>query len=408
MAEPGGSSDVIVASAEQVKEQAESEQAARPKPEKTEETKPAQPTAAPTPAESDPGDKKQSQSPAAWLTQASPYETSPEAARGKWTAMGNRWMFLVDEVPYTGWLNDTDGKRYYLDSEGMMATGWLEEDGKTYYLDEDGIMQTGEVEIDGIFYTFDAYGVKTGEEDPNADKGETGKTASASEKKAVVKEDTRTASKKNSSISDKAESVKHIALTFDDGPGDFTDELLDCLIENNAHATFFMVGKEIENHPETVRRMVEAGCELGNHTYDHTDLTTLTAQQMQETIGATDQLLLELTGQGASVLRPPYGNVNDLVLSTVGTPMILWSIDTLDWKTLNPKKTVKTIKKEVCDGAVILMHDIHAETVEAARTIIPWLIEEGYELLTVHELAKTFGTDLTTGTTYRSFGKEDK
>ena len=92
------------------------------------------------------------------IRQPSPYDVSPEAQNGYWTSWGTGWMFMVDGAAYHGWLNDTDGKRYYLNDEGVMATGWLKEDGATYYLDEDGIMQTGLVTIDGKDYNFDPTG----------------------------------------------------------------------------------------------------------------------------------------------------------------------------------------------------------------------------------------------------------
>ena len=92
------------------------------------------------------------------IRQSSPYDVSPEAQKGYWVSWGTGWMFMVDGAAYHGWLNDTDGKRYYLNDEGVMATGWLKEDGATYYLDEDGIMQTGLVTIDGQDYNFDPTG----------------------------------------------------------------------------------------------------------------------------------------------------------------------------------------------------------------------------------------------------------
>ena len=197
-----------------------------------------------------------------------------------------------------------------------------------------------------------------------------------------------------------------MALTFDDGPSSFTDRLLDCLEKNKAKATFFMVGKEIEYFSEEVKRMQKLGCELGNHTYSHADLTSLSPEEMTAEIAGVDNLLAELTGQGASVVRPPYGSVNDSVKSTVGTPMILWSIDTLDWESQDPDKIVETTVSQVEDGSVILMHDIFSTSVDAAEILIPRLKKEGYEFVTVHELAKKNGIKLSTGTTYRDLKKQ--
>ena len=158
-----------------------------------------------------------------------------------------------------------------------------------------------------------------------------------------------------------------------------------------------MVGKEIDSFPDEVKRMESLGCELGNHTYSHVDLTTLAPEDMSAEIAGVDEDLVNLVGHGATVLRPPYGNINDSVRSTVGTPMILWSIDTLDWETQDASQITEAVMSQVQDGSIILMHDIFSTSVDAAEIFIPKLIEEGYQLVTIHELAKIKGTELTTG-----------
>lgn len=317
---------------------------------------------------------------------------------GIWVASGSSWMYLVDDKAFTGWLTDTDGKRYYFDAAGIMQTGWTDIDGKRYYMDLDGIMQTGDIQIDGKTYHLNEDGSL---------KGYKAKKSSGSSSKDKVSStdqnsDSSEVSGKKDSESPES-SKKAVALTFDDGPSSFTGRLLDCLEANNAKATFFMTGTEIESFPDEVKRMNELGCELGNHTYDHTDLTTLSAEEISDEISRVDQQLVTLTGQGASVVRPPYGSVNDTVRASVGTPMILWSIDTLDWKTQDVPSIIEEVMNNIEDGSVILMHDIFSTTVDAAEILIPQLIEDGYELLTVHELAETKGIELTGGNTYSEF-----
>ena len=153
--------------------------------------------------------------------------------------------------------------------------------------------------------------------------------------------------------------------------------------------------------------MEKLGCELGNHTYDHTDLTSLSPEDMSAQIAGVDEELLSLTGHGATVLRPPYGAINDSVRSTVGTPMILWSIDTLDWETQDAQATVDTALSQVQDGSIILMHDIFSTSVDAAELLVPKLIEQGYQLVTVHELAELHNTELKTGVAYGDFTNAD-
>ena len=323
---------------------------------------------------------------------AASYKVSAEAKKGVWTSNGSSWMFLVDGVPYTGWLNDSDGKRYFFNKEGIMQTGWLDNDGKRYYLNLDGIMQTGDITIKKKTYHLNSDGSLKGYK--------------ASSKKETSKKETSEKNAEKASKKASSKAKKTIALTFDDGPSSFTDRLLDCLEENNAKATFFMVGQEISSFPDTVKRMASLGCELGNHTYSHKELTTLDADGIVTEINKTNELLTELTGAGASVIRPPYGSVNDTVRASVESPMILWSVDTLDWKTLDTQQTVDAVMESAQDGAIILMHDIYSTTVDAAEIIIPKLIEEGYELVTIHELAKSHDTELKAGITYGSMNQD--
>lgn len=317
-------------------------------------------------------------------------DISKEASKGSWASSGSNWMFLVDDKPYTGWLTDTDGKQYYMDDAGIMQTGWTDIGKKRYYFDMDGILQTGTIKVDKKTYELDADG-SLKDYVPAKD----------SSKKSSQNSDS--GNSESSGDSDTSTTQKAIALTFDDGPSSFTNRLLDCLEQNNAKATFFMVGTEIVSFPDEVKRMKELGCELGNHTYDHTELTTLSADEISSEIARVDEQLVNLTGQGASVVRPPYGSVNDTVKSAIGTPMILWSIDTLDWKTLDVESTVEEVMNNVKDGSVILMHDIYSTSVDAAEILIPQLIEDGYQLVTIHELAALHQTELSGGNTYSEF-----
>lgn len=306
---------------------------------------------------------------------------SPEAQEGTWSSNDGIWYFLVNGTPHRGWLYDTDGNTYYFNNkDGSMKTGWLKKDGKRYYFDLDGIMQTGDITVDGETFHLLEDGSLEG----------------------YVPEETPTPKpkKKESDKKKKPASKKTIALTFDDGPSSFTNRLLDCLEKNNAKATFFMVGKEIENFPDEVKRMESLGCELGNHTYSHADLTALSKEEISSQIGTTDKLLYDLAGHGATVVRPPYGSINDTVRETVGTPMMLWSVDTLDWKTDDAQTIVDSVLSSAEDGAVILMHDIHKTSVDAAEIIIPKLIKDGYKLVTVHELAEAHGITMKPGIAY--------
>lgn len=249
-----------------------------------------------------------------------------------------------------GWHEDAEGK-WYQNADGTFFAGGMQEiDGVIYYFNDNGFMQTGWVSIGFNDYYFN--------EDGSYD-----------------------------------ETVKKpmIALTFDDGPGQYTDDLLNCLEENGAHATFFMVGSNIEGRESTVQHMVDAGCELGNHTWDHPEatLSNLDVDTVLEEFQKTDDALQAAVGQTSTVCRAPYGEITSDELAAVGKPFFMWSIDSLDWSYRDVTKDYDAVMNSeyLEDGTIVLMHDIHEESVEAAKKLIPDLIAQGYKLVTVSEMA---------------------
>ena len=200
-------------------------------------------------------------------------------------------------------------------------------------------------------------------------------------------------------------SKKMVALTFDDGPGQYTKDIVNCLKRNNAKATFFVIGSQVDSYRSSVKAASEIGCEIGNHTYIHPDLTRVSEEEVKSQISRTDKKVKSVTGKTPTLLRPPYGSVNSKVEQAVGKPIILWSIDTRDWETRNKDKTVNAVMGNVKDGDIILMHDIYKPTKEAACTLIVQLKRKGYQLVTVSELAKYRGYTLKKGEVYHSLRK---
>ena len=197
-----------------------------------------------------------------------------------------------------------------------------------------------------------------------------------------------------------------VALTFDDGPGNYEDRILTALQKNNAKATFFYVGTQATKFPSTVKRVAEAGNEIGNHSYKHENLPKLSEGAIEASINKTNEILRQYSGQSVRLVRPPYGATAGSVkpaLKATGQPSILWSIDTLDWKTKNTHNTVNVVLTQVKDGDIILMHSIYKQSAEAAEQIIPALKERGYQLVTVSELAKARGINMEAGKNYGSF-----
>lgn len=198
-----------------------------------------------------------------------------------------------------------------------------------------------------------------------------------------------------------------VALTFDDGPSDAnTGRLLDALKANGAHATFFVVGYNVDGNEAIIQRAAAEGNEIGNHTLNHSKLTSVDDAGLDSEIGGMRQRIIDLTGQSTVVIRPPYGAVDDRVMAHIIDPVILWSIDTEDWKTRNADATIQNIQQNVYDGAIILMHDIHAESVDAAVQIIPWLKEQGYQMVTMSELGYYRRGGLQTGIRYGALPPE--
>lgn len=197
---------------------------------------------------------------------------------------------------------------------------------------------------------------------------------------------------------------KMIAITFDDGPSrSLTPKFLDLLEQYGAVATFFECGNMLKGNPQYLERMEELGCEIGNHTYSHPNLNSLPQDKVIAQIADTDAIIEEKLGHKATLVRAPYGNSNEKVREVIDRPLIYWTIDTLDWQSRNADAVFNKIVNNSFDGAIILMHSIHEPTYRACVKAIPWLIDNGYQLVTVSEMAECRGYDLESGTVYYSF-----
>ena len=194
-----------------------------------------------------------------------------------------------------------------------------------------------------------------------------------------------------------------VAFTFDDGPNSAsTGIILKALEEYNCSATFFIVGERISNstHAWCVKEMVENGFELGNHTFDHNHYgTEVTAEDITK---CTD-ILFSATGQKPALFRPTGGFMTDTIISACGAPIILWNIDTEDWKEKNADDVYEQLISGLSAGDIVLMHDLFPGTAEAVERAIPILVKEGYQIVNVSELAYYYGVTLENGKAYYSF-----
>lgn len=281
------------------------------------------------------------------------------------TVNGSKYYFGKSGKAYVG-KRKVGKATYYFADNGKRKTGWRTINGKKYYFSpKNGKMITGKKTISHYLCYFNEKGVLTRKIDKNK---------------------------------------KMVALTYDDGPSIYTPRVLKTLKENNAVATFFVVGNRVPTYSDTVKKAHDMGCEIGNHTYEHKSLPNLSETEVKRQISKTNKEVKKAIGEKPVIMRPTGGATNTNIKKWVGMPSIIWSVDTLDWKTRNADSTRRAVLNRVKDGDIVLMHDLYSATASASETIIPELVKRGYQLVTVSELAECRGGMKETGA-YYSFRK---
>lgn len=177
-----------------------------------------------------------------------------------------------------------------------------------------------------------------------------------------------------------------IAWTFDDGPSYQTNKIIDILNSYNATATFFVVGSKVKNYPKVLNKMVKMGMEIGNHTYSHKELSRLSLEQIENEINKTNEEIFNTTGVYPTLFRPSYGTINRKIKANLKYPIILWNLDTMDWRYHNSEYIKNKIINNVHDGDIILMHDTYSATTKAIEKVLPILYEMNYKVVSVSEL----------------------
>ena len=277
------------------------------------------------------------------------------------TENGNR-VYYLGGSKVTGF-KKIDGSTYYFAKDtGYMAKDFKKISGKTYYFSKKtGKMFTGLHKIGKNVYTFDKNGVLV-----------------------------RTV------YGDK----KAICLTWDDGPSQYTETIMKALKDNGAKGTFFVVGNRVSKYKDTILKNYQQGNQIGNHSWSHPVLSKMKKSSIKKQVKNTSTKIKSVIGESPKIMRTPYGIATKKVKSNVGMPIVLWSIDTLDWKTRNATKTYNAVIKNAKDGDIVLMHDLYASTAKAAQKIIPALKKKGFQMVTVEEMALLKGIDLKNGKVY--------
>ncbi|MGN3393784.1 polysaccharide deacetylase family protein, partial [Enterococcus sp. 125944] len=155
---------------------------------------------------------------------------------------------------------------------------------------------------------------------------------------------------------------------------------------DNVKATFFMLGQMVDQNPDVAKQVHDEGHEVASHSYSHPQLNTLSTDELQREINKTNKAIFKATGVLPRNIRPPYGAIDKKSAETIGMPIIQWDIDSQDWKSKNPGTINNVVKQNVFNGAIILIHDIHPESVKAVPGLISMLKHEGYEFVTIDQL----------------------
>ncbi len=294
-----------------------------------------------------------------------PVDSEAPVLNGWQTDASGETFYYLDGVMLKGW-QTIDGDTYYFGKKtGKLYRGWQTIGGNRYYLGRTtGKLYTGIHKIRGNVYTFDESGVLL-------------RTVYGNK--------------------------KAICLTYDDGPSANTAAILDTLEQNGGLATFFVVGNRVKSYSKTINRARTMGCQIGNHSYSHAFYSGLTSKEIRQQIKKCNAAVEKAVGEAPVITRTPGGNASDAVKKAVGMPVILWNVDTQDWKTRNAESVYREVMRHAKDGNIVLMHDLYASTAEASKRFIPKLVEQGFQLVTVEEMALLKGTKLKAGQVYFSF-----
>lgn len=326
-----------------------------------------------------------------------------------WHTLGN-YKYYFDENSgrmFTGW-HTIDGYRYYFcKSNGHMLKGWHTLGGYKYYFSKkSGHMLKGWHTLGGYEYYFckkNGHMLKGWHTLGDYKYYFSKKNGHMLKGLHKLGDNVYTFNDKGRLIRTVYASKKSVCLTYDDGPSDNTASILNTLKSNGALATFFVVGERVSWYPDSIKSMSGMGCQIGNHSYTHPYYSNLSSDQIKSQIKKCNSAVKDYAGVKPTVCRTPGGGQSSAIKSAVGMPIILWSIDTLDWKVRNADSVYSNALSNVKDGSVILMHDLYASTAEATKRIVPALKNKGFQMVTVEEMVLLKGITLKNGCVYTNF-----
>ena len=195
--------------------------------------------------------------------------------------------------------------------------------------------------------------------------------------------------------------MKLVAITFDDGPSVYTEELVDILSANKARSTFYFQGYLLKMRSSAVLKVFNSHNEIGYHSYNHKNFKRQSLLNIENELVKSNEILKEITGTTFAMVRPPYGSINDEVASLLNMPVVLWEVDTNDWRYKDVDYLVNHVLTYVQDGSIVLFHDTYDTTIEAIKILAPQLYANGFQLVTVSKLAEAKNISLENADIYR-------
>ena len=201
-----------------------------------------------------------------------------------------------------------------------------------------------------------------------------------------------------------------IAITFDDGPWKkTTNRLLDLLVKYDSKATFFVIGEHASYNKDILKRTSDLGMEIANHTFTHNKLNENNVDVFLQDVEKANDIIEEITGKRANLLRLPGGafGYSDEAIAKIPYPIFNWNVDTRDWKNRDKQTIIDSIMSNAKEGSIVLVHDIYEPTIDAMEVVIPELINQGYEIVTLETLALSMGVTWENGEIYTNLSKTD-
>lgn len=311
----------------------------------------------------------------------------PKPPKNGWYSDQEGSYFFSMRKKLTGW-QEIEENWYFFDEDGKRLSGFLSEDGIFYLDPETGIRKEGLLKLEeGSYYFYPETGLMASSAWLELDQGRFYASAGGRFEKGRVEIEGQEYFfdlETGELLADLSRPL--LALTYDDGPSDYSHELLDILKKHSVKASFFFQGYLVETNEDIIKRVYQEGHSVGSHSFDHPNFNLLSGDEIIWQIEETDRKIEKAIGIKTAWFRSPYGESSEFVRSLVGKPTIHWNIDSQDWMGLTAKQISDKVQEDARDGGIVLLHDTQRTTIDASKIFIPALLDQGYQLVNLETL----------------------